>query len=417
MATSIKIGHASSSTIGIVVRTDYEVISKLEPDLLLRFKDRTMAEKAAAICEAACANDTIYYSQSNRGSFVIQALKVNNDPSKIVTSCCTDCSGFVSSCAYLAGASISSYTYDCSTIKDGFKESGDFEIFEEEKYLKSTDYLQRGDILVRTWKKNGSRHALMVLEDGSKATAFVSSLSITSELKSIGIKSINIDVTLKKIEGGEESSLSDLETINSYDWSYTAIPLTNNSETVDKSLSVSSDTFNFTVEPLIANTTYLLRIRAKSKDSETEFFSKNIIFTTLMSLQPEIIDVNLAYDKSDVLNNKCTLNFSGANLNLATGYRISLLANNKVIYSNDTLVTSENSISFYLKDLVSLGEEINYFDSIQVGIHVKSEQIQDFTLIPIYCSKAIFLTPYGNKIDKAFIKILDKYKHAKINIK
>lgn len=421
MATTIKIGHASSPSIGLVIKEDYPVITNLEPDILLRFKDRAKAEKAAEICEAACKNDLIVYTQSTgaqptRNSFVNQALKVDNDPSKITVSCGTDCSGLVSGCAYLAGANISSYPYNCGSIKKGFKDSDDFDIYEEDKYLKSTDYLQRGDILVRTWYKGESRHALMVLENGSKAAAFTSSIGILSALDTVGIDYVKISTILKKIEGYEEASLNDLDTINTYKWSYSIVSLTDNSKDTKKNILVSSANFSFTVDALNANTTYLLRIHAKSKESEIEFFSKNIIFTTLKALQPEIIDIALDYNKSDILNGRCKLVFSGLRLDLATGYRVSLLANNKVIYSNDNLIAGNNNY-FYLNELVSLGKEINFFDSIQVGIQINSKQNQDFDNIPMYCSKALFLTPVGNLVNKIFVKILENYKHAVIKLK
>lgn len=173
---SVRIGHASIDENGhaqggkagdqsgreVCVRTWYD-----KPwALLLRHPDRAVAERAAAACEAGCANALIGYDQFQRNTAHTQAQKVGYDLAKISTGCETDCSAFMTLCYIAAGVKALEYTGNApttATMKAAFTAAG-FQALTESWYLAGTDYLRRGDVLV----KPGS-HTVMVLDDGPKA--------------------------------------------------------------------------------------------------------------------------------------------------------------------------------------------------------------------------------------------------------
>jgi len=134
---------------------------------VLRCKDAVQAEKIAKACEAGCANNKIGYDQNQRNTLNTQAAKVNYDLSKITTACECDCSSFMSVCAQAAGINIpysSGNAPTTTTMQSQFNSTGMFQVLTDSKYLTSDEYLQRGDILV----KSGS-HTAMALSSGTKA--------------------------------------------------------------------------------------------------------------------------------------------------------------------------------------------------------------------------------------------------------
>ena len=172
---AIKIGHASrSETKGIrgkagdqdkyeiCIRTWY----KSNWNVVLRPKRPDLAEKSAQFVEAICNNPNVGYDQGERNTLFKEAKKVNFDGTKIKTPCECDCSSLQHVAAIAGGANLSygSNGLTTRTMKNGFKDSGDYEVLTDKKYLTSDEYLLRGDILV----KEGS-HTVMVLENGSKA--------------------------------------------------------------------------------------------------------------------------------------------------------------------------------------------------------------------------------------------------------
>lgn len=131
-----------------------------------RAKDNAVAEKISATCEAACNNPNIGYCQGHRNSLMTQAKTVNYDLAKITTPCEADCSSLVSVCVraainrdFWAGNAPTT-----RTLKTALIATGTFEIITDSKYLKSSDYLKRGDILC-----NPGKHTVMVLDTGAKA--------------------------------------------------------------------------------------------------------------------------------------------------------------------------------------------------------------------------------------------------------
>lgn len=176
---SVLIGHASIDENGKAAhgkggdQTKKEVCTrnwyKKSWDVVLRPKTAEMAEKMAKACEAACANEHIGYDQGQRNTLHTEALKVGYDLSKISNNCECDCSSLMCVCAIAGGAPIDKLYYynnmgTTRTIRGYFRDTGMFQILTDTKYLATSDYLKRGDVIV-----NEGSHTVMVLTNGPKA--------------------------------------------------------------------------------------------------------------------------------------------------------------------------------------------------------------------------------------------------------
>lgn len=176
---AVKIGHARYGENGITGQaagdtTKREVCTGTwysmdsNTSYVLRPKTRALAEAQAQACEAGCANDCIGYDQTNRNTLHTQAKNVDYDLSKITKKCETDCSEFMTICAIAAGVTELEHTGNAPTtrtMRSKFGATGKYEILTDKKYLTSSAYLKRGDIIV----KPGS-HTFMVLSDGTKVS-------------------------------------------------------------------------------------------------------------------------------------------------------------------------------------------------------------------------------------------------------
>lgn len=137
--------------------------------LLIRANDETLAEKMAKACEAGVANKNIGYDQWQRNTLRTEAKKAGWNLGVIKTPCETDCSAFMAVCAEAAGVNMDvAYTQGNAPatfqMRQQWAKTGKFTMLTDKKYLTSSDYLRRGDVLV-----NESRHTVMVLSDGAKA--------------------------------------------------------------------------------------------------------------------------------------------------------------------------------------------------------------------------------------------------------
>ena len=132
---------------------------------LVRPKTPALAEKIAATMEAACKNDNIGYDQSGRLTLYDAAKAVNFDLSKIKTKVECDCSALVGVCVIAGGVNITPNIYT-GNMTNALKSTGKFDVMTASKYLTSSDYLKRGDILVKPYD-----HTVVVLSNGSKANA------------------------------------------------------------------------------------------------------------------------------------------------------------------------------------------------------------------------------------------------------
>lgn len=173
---TVTIGHASidengKANSGVAGdQTGKEVVTRQWYNkgwnVLLRPKNAQLAQKSAAACEAACANENIGYDQYGRNTLHTQAKAVNFDLAAIDSPCECDCSSLMHVCAIAGGANLTygSNGYTTRTMVAAFAASGDYIKLTDDKYLTSDAFLQRGDILV----KEGS-HTAMVLGSGAQA--------------------------------------------------------------------------------------------------------------------------------------------------------------------------------------------------------------------------------------------------------
>lgn len=131
---------------------------------VFRPKSTAIAEKIARAMEQACKNDNIGYDQHQRTTLFTQAKAKKWDVSKVTVKCETDCSALVAVCCNAAGITVSKdmYTGNEKTILSG---TGKFTVYTSNKYVGTSDYLKRGDILL------GNGHTAIVLSDGSKSQA------------------------------------------------------------------------------------------------------------------------------------------------------------------------------------------------------------------------------------------------------
>lgn len=297
MSTKIKIGHASISEKGtaygdagdqtgteVCIVDNYDIVSRLNPTVVLRPKTTTLAAASVKACEDGCNNSHIGYSQSGRNTLYNLAKELNYDLSK-VGSCNTDCSAFMTVCAIAGGSKISYGTNapTTSNMRTKFKQSGDYTVLTDSKHLTQTDYLKRGDILV----KEGS-HTVMVLENGSKykddtidldepGTAGVTStVTVRNYLLDVivdNIKSTSASVKFKVIErkNNVEKILTDT---SKWKFSLNIKALKTSKET---NYNFTSDMINLT--NLSAGNTYMAQVSALKND-ELAFCSTYKIFTT-----------------------------------------------------------------------------------------------------------------------------------------
>ena len=137
-------------------------------NVLLRPVRSELAEKSAAACEAACANENIGYDQYGRNTLHTKAKAVGFDLSKITEACECDCSSLMHVCAIAGGAALTygSNGHTTRTMVKEFTASGDYLKLTGSEYLTSSKLLKRGDILV----KEGS-HTVMVLDNGAEVSA------------------------------------------------------------------------------------------------------------------------------------------------------------------------------------------------------------------------------------------------------
>lgn len=136
---------------------------KLNPWVLLRPKLAIHAEKIAYCMEMACDNSHIGYDQANRDTLYTAARSVGFNVSKVTKNVETDCSALVRVCCAFAGISIGNFR--TTTEAAVLVSTGYFEKITAPKYIHSSAYLRRGDILVT--KRQG--HTVVVLTDGPKA--------------------------------------------------------------------------------------------------------------------------------------------------------------------------------------------------------------------------------------------------------
>lgn len=194
---SVKIGHASidenghthGGTAGDQTKREVCIRDWYAKGwtVLLRPKSPVVAEKMATFCEEACANDLIGYDQYQRNTLRTQAKAAGWDARKISVACETDCSAFMTVCAEAAGVNVGCcYTSGnapvTSNMRTKFKATGCFDVLTDAKYLKTSEYVKRGDILVYE-----QGHTAMVLSNGSKSGTDASAGNVNASYSGKGI--------------------------------------------------------------------------------------------------------------------------------------------------------------------------------------------------------------------------------------
>ena len=164
---------------------------------VIRCKDNVMREKIAYAMERACNNSKIGYDQNQRNTLLTYARKVGYDPGKVITTCETDCSALVTLACIYAGIKesdlyISGNSATTSTLRNRLIKTGKFEILTDSKYLKSSDYLLRGDILLYE-----GHHVAVTIDNGSKVNTNNTTTSIPSQ-STIPSTSTNSSITINQ---------------------------------------------------------------------------------------------------------------------------------------------------------------------------------------------------------------------------
>lgn len=141
----------------------------LNATVVVRFNKPEMREKIAFDMERAALNQKIGYDQYERNTVYTQAKKHSWDMGAIDVNCECDCSSSTTVASIYAGCSEKTmYQGNCATtsnLRTRLMKSADVTIYTTTKYTRSSDYLMRGDIVIRE-----GHHVYVVLSNGSKMT-------------------------------------------------------------------------------------------------------------------------------------------------------------------------------------------------------------------------------------------------------
>ena len=114
---------------------------------VIRPKSATVAKKIATAMSQACANNNIGYSQADRLSLNMLAVKNGYNLAK-VGKCNCDCSSLVAVCCNAAGVKVQPTMYTGNELAV-LKGTGKFTVYTSADYTKSDKKLHTGDILLR----------------------------------------------------------------------------------------------------------------------------------------------------------------------------------------------------------------------------------------------------------------------------
>lgn len=424
--TQVKIGHASTYRPSAGAAAAEVLISNYYTDkwtVVLRPKTAELAEKSALTCEAGCTNNKIEYSQTYRNTLKQKAENVNYDLSKITETCYADCSSFMTVCAIAGGAKIpyGSNAPTTSTMRRVFSTSGYYTVFTDNAHLTSSDYLKRGDILV----KEGA-HTVMILTDGANyASTGIPAISVDTSntkirfidliLSGITSSSVTIHGAVLQKENNKKDVIDDSNFISNLKWSYTIKQLKNNKETI-KMLNVKpSATIDFTADQLTPNSSYVLTVQAKN-GSDT-ISSHGIIFTTLQEKPGSVKDLSVTFEK--FFMDDCVVSFTAPKSwpnSSNKGYRVSFIVNGKIAAHDDNIIAAagSNKINKKLqfKNLdkfknIELAPDDHLQLGIQAWVDIDSDKVFDNDF-PV-CSEIINIIAL-NKINNIFLKIKDSFR-------
>jgi hypothetical protein len=436
--TVVHIGHAANAFIGtsdenqVTISNYYDIGA----EFLLRPNSRELAEKSAKACEAGCCNDKIRYWMSfpQRNTLKDKAEEINSDLTKVDLAeideiCYADCSSFMTLCAVIGGAKFDYYSDGnnaptTSSMRTWFTSKHDYEEYTEPKYLKGTEYLQRGDILV----KPGS-HTVMVLDNGNKALVSdtpledVTTTKIITNISEIGSDYIKAKLKVKKVYNGEENDGLSEEELQLYTWKYKVIPITgNSSEDILEDIVLTTANREISIIGLSPNTSYILKIIATEIDGEVEISSASIVFTTIQAYPSAVKNLNVVMNSSKDLF-YLTLNSpdSWGNASLSKCYRLHLIVNGKSVKHNDTILNIGNTYANTPIKISDITSDILFKsnDVIQIGVQpgLKDGNTFIFDLRAFRCSNPIYIEPALKQITNVFVKLSNGFKQAIIHHK
>lgn len=137
-------------------------------EFVLRHPNENIAHGAANIAYMLADSQLVGYDQNERNSLYNKLKEFGFSVGPYIASGIkteTDCSAFVTACYVCAGIKTLQYSGNApttSTMKKVYKSAG-FNVLDQAKFLKTDDFLKKGDILV----KPGS-HTVICLESGAR---------------------------------------------------------------------------------------------------------------------------------------------------------------------------------------------------------------------------------------------------------
>jgi hypothetical protein len=177
-------------------------------NVMLRYKDATIATKATEIGVKLANSNLVGYDQGQRNTLYAELKKNNFDVDKYIKSGVkteTDCSAFQYAiyCCLIPAMRQDGNAPTTSTMKSFFTKHG-FTAYTDSKYLTSDDYLLKGDILVAEGK-----HTVQNITNGSKATTTTKKTVSTSTSKTTSTfkkYKVKITATTLNIRSGAGTS-------------------------------------------------------------------------------------------------------------------------------------------------------------------------------------------------------------------
>lgn len=147
--------------------------------------------------EQACANNNIGYDQWDRNSLLTK-LKSNGFNFTTVGKCETDCSALAGTICIAIGVPESLMVVNGNLVWTGnieaqLRKSGMFDFYDGYDFLKITDNLRRGDIII--YSKGNSGHVAVALDNGKNITAAPAPV-VTTPTNNSGTLTIGQEVKL-----------------------------------------------------------------------------------------------------------------------------------------------------------------------------------------------------------------------------
>ena len=141
-------------------------VSRYHWKYVFRARDHELAKAIASNMKAICRNDKIGYDQNSPDSATLydKAEAKDWNISEINSRCETTCSNAVSVCLNAEGIDVPKY-WNTAKMKQDLMDTGMFECLKAKKYVRSSEKLVVGDILL-----NPGHHTAVVVESDNPFT-------------------------------------------------------------------------------------------------------------------------------------------------------------------------------------------------------------------------------------------------------